>query len=65
MSARIVIINGSGGCGKSTFIKLCRDICDQLKGKTVIELSTVDYVKEVAQYCGWDGSKTELKRAFG
>lgn len=64
MSARIVIINGSGGSGKSTFVRLCREICDPMKGKNVIELSTVDYVKEVAQYCGWDGSKTEKNRAF-
>ena len=45
MSARIVIINGFGGSGKSTFVILCREICDELKAKTVIELSTVDYVK--------------------
>lgn len=64
MSARIIIINGSGGCGKSTFIKQCINIANQYKSKTVIELSTVDYVKEVAQYCGWDGSKTEKDRAF-
>ena len=99
MAARIVIINGSGGCGKSTFISLCKDICDKNynqkqkqnehdskdknnknnkstkkdkkknpknspKSKIVMELSTVDYVKEVAQYCGWKGSKTDKDRSF-
>ena len=56
---KIILINGSGGCGKSTFIKLCNFLNDE-----VIELSTVDYVKEVATYLGWDGSKTEENRAF-
>lgn len=50
----IVIINGSGGCGKSTFCKLC--------GKHIQtkEISTVDKVKEAFKILGWDGTtKTE------
>lgn len=55
----IVLINGSGGCGKSTFIKFCAMLNDK-----VVELSTVDYVKEVATTLGWNGSKTEVDRNF-
>lgn len=62
---RIIVINGSGGCGKSSFVQFCaqqaRDVYDNL---TVVELSTVDYVKMVAQQCGWLGSKTDKDRAF-
>lgn len=56
---KIILINGSGGCGKSTFIKFCKVFSEQ-----VIELSTVDYVKEVAKNLGWDGIKTEKSRKF-
>ena len=56
----VVIINGSGGCGKSEFIKQCR----YSKILPVYELSSVDYVKDVARYCGWNGEKTDKDRAF-
>lgn len=55
----VVLINGSGGCGKSTFIKFCAMLNDK-----VVELSTIDYVKEIATKLGWDGSKTEESRRF-
>ena len=58
---KFVIINGLGGCGKSTFIKLCKDYCEDpdtygISWK-VEELSTVDFVKEVARLCGWKDTK--------
>ena len=56
----VVIINGSGGCGKSEFIKQCIET----KILPVYELSSVDYVKDVARYCGWNGEKTDKDRAF-
>lgn len=56
---KIVIINGSGGTGKSTFVSLCHDINDK-----VIEISTVDFVKEVAKFAGWNGEKNEIGRKF-
>lgn len=55
----IILINGSGGCGKSTFIRFCKMAHEQ-----TIELSTVDYVKELARSVGWNGSKGEKDRAF-
>lgn len=30
----------------------------------VYECSTVDWVKEVAKFCGWNGTKSEKNRAF-
>ena len=56
----VIVINGSGGCGKSEFIKQCKET----KILPVYEFSTVDYVKEVARYCGWNGEKTGKDRAF-
>ena len=66
---KFVIINGLGGCGKSTFIELCQEYCDNpdnLKAHNwmVSELSTVDFVKEVAKICGWKGKKDKKDREF-
>ena len=58
---KIVIINGKGGCGKDTFVTMCRDVLDTTK---ILNISTVDFVKEVAEYCGWDGTKTPENRKF-
>ena len=64
MEARIVIINGSGGSGKSTFVRLCKEILESQTNWNVLELSTVDWVKAVAQFAGWDGSNEEKVRKF-
>lgn len=68
MEARIVIINGSGGSGKSTFVKLCQEVLeDNISWENnweILELSTVDWVKAVAQFAGWDGKKDEKDRRF-
>lgn len=62
---KIVIINGLGGCGKSTFIQLCKKYGESaLPDLKVHELSSVDFVKGVAVFCGWDGSKTTKNRTF-
>ena len=57
--SKIIVINGSGGVGKSTFISLCHEI-----DPAVIETSTVDFVKEIALQAGWDGVKDEAGRRF-
>lgn len=56
---KIIIINGKGGSGKDTFIHLCQKYMDN-----IINISSVDYVKEVAQFCGWDGEKDLASRKF-
>lgn len=55
--SKVIVINGMGGVGKSTFISLCHEI--DLK---VIETSTVDFVKEIALQAGWDGVKDQKGR---
>ena len=58
---RVVIINGIGGSGKDTFVVMCKDV---LGANRVLNISTVDFVKEVAKFCGWDGSKQPEDRKF-
>ena len=57
MKKKIVIINGSGGVGKDTFV----DFCKEYTG--VRNISSVDKVKEAAKILvGWDGDKSEKSR---
>lgn len=58
---RVVVINGKAGCGKDTFVAMCQDV---LGANRVLNISTVDFVKEVAIFCGWDGTKTPENRKF-
>ena len=55
---KIVVINGTGGCGKDTFVELCS------KYASVYNFSSIDKVKEVAKVIGWSGSKSEKDRKF-
>ena len=58
---KIVILNGKAGVGKDCFVAMCQDI---LGAECVYNISTVDFVKEVATMCGWDGTKTPKNRKF-
>jgi len=58
MPRKVFIINGSGGCGKDTFIEYCT------KSSIVYNISTVDKVKEAGSILGWNGGKTEEDREF-
>lgn len=58
MEKTIVIINGTGGSGKDTFIKFVE------KYAKVVNVSSVDFVKEVATLAGWQGEKSEKARKF-
>ncbi len=55
---QIIIINGTGGCGKDTFVNLCK------KYIKVYNFSSIDKVKEVAKIIGWKGDKSEKDRKF-
>lgn len=55
---KIVIINGSGGVGKDTFVDFCRIYAN------IINISSVDKIKEAAKILGYDGGKTEEDRKF-
>lgn len=54
----IVIINGTGGCGKDTFVSYVS------KYARVFNFSSVDKVKEIAKLIGWSGAKEEKDRKF-
>ena len=58
MNKQVFIINGSGGCGKDTFVSLVADIA------YTTNFSSVDKIKEIARSAGWDGGKTERDRKF-
>lgn len=55
---KILIINGSGGVGKDTFVNCLKKITD------VTHTSIVNPVKQVAKLVGWTGGKTEKDRKF-
>lgn len=66
MNKQIFIINGSGGVGKDTFVKLVSTELNDILKKfhTVINFSSVDKVKEIAEQIGWNGKKSEIDRKF-
>ena len=56
---KIIIINGGAGVGKDTFVQMCQNI-----DPTIQNLSSVDYVREVAHELGWSGEKDDKARRF-
>ena len=57
MDKNIIIINGTGGAGKDTFVSFCSEV------EKVLNVSTVDKVKEAAKILvGWNGEKDEVSR---
>lgn len=59
---KVVIINGSGGSGKDTIVKILKT---KLNDKfNIYNISTIDKVKEIARDMGWDGKKDERGRQF-
>ena len=60
MKKQIFIINGSGGCGKDTFISFVSDEAEN----PIMNFSSIDKVKEIAKIIGWNGKKTEKDRKF-
>ncbi len=56
---QVIVINGMPTAGKDQFVKYCQKYllwCGNF--------STVDFVKQAAVFCGWDGTKTPENRAF-
>lgn len=57
MEKKVIVINGTGGSGKDTFVEFCSEFIK------IINISSVDKVKEAAKILvGWDGSKDEISR---
>lgn len=70
---KVVVVNGRPGAGKSEFERLCAEKCsifNRVEGFVpgnylwIDITSTIDFVKEVALFCGWDGVKTLENRRF-
>lgn len=55
---KIIIINGTGGSGKDTFINYIQLFASE----PIANLSTVDQIKRVAVILGWNGDKDEKSR---
>lgn len=58
----IIIINGSGGVGKTTFVSLCKQ--NWKIESLCTNISNIDPIKHIAARCGWCGAKTEKDRKF-
>jgi len=56
MRKNIIVINGTGGSGKDTFVEFAS------KYSNVINFSSIDIIKELARNFGWTGGKTEKDR---
>lgn len=65
---KIIVINGLAQSGKDTFVKACRnwanerEINEPKKNINVYNISSVDFVKDIAKKAGWDGVKDERGR---
>lgn len=58
---KIIVINGSGGAGKDTFMDYCMDTD---YANYIYRFSMIDGVKEIARQVGWNGSKELKDRKF-
>lgn len=56
MFKKIFIINGSGGCGKDTFVKFVGECVPTMN------YSSVQPIKDIAKHLGWKGEKTDKAR---
>ena len=57
---KIAVVNGFPQVGKDEFVRCCLSELGAF-GKLI---STVDFVKEIAARCGWDGTKDSKNRKF-
>lgn len=58
-----IIVNGPPTAGKDTFCEMCISILEA-RGHGGQIVSSVAFVKEIAEKCGWDGTKTPKNRKF-
>ena len=55
---KVVIINGTPQSGKDTFVELATDYCNMDESANVLNLSSVDPIKNALIGFGWSGEKT-------
>ena len=61
---KVVVINGTGGSGKDTFVDFCMEHVTDKENYMIHNVSSVDKIKEAAIVLGWNGAKTEKDRKF-
>ncbi|MBO5879339.1 MAG: hypothetical protein J6Q68_02150, partial [Clostridia bacterium] len=58
MKKLVMVINGAGGVGKDT-------LCDFASAHfSVMNISSITPIKEIAAMCGWNGEKSDKARKF-
>ncbi len=58
MKKTVIVINGAGGVGKDTLCEFAE------KHFSVMNISSITPIKEIAAMCGWSGEKTDKARKF-
>lgn len=61
---KIFIVNGQGGCGKTTFEETIQSYAQHTYHKDTSILSIITPIKSIAKRIGWDGKKDNKDRAF-
>ena len=61
---KIFIVNGQGGCGKTTFEETIQRYAQHTYHKDTSILSIITPIKAIAKRIGWDGKKDNKDRAF-
>ena len=56
---KVVIINGEPGAGKDSFAKLVQSYCNMNEYANILNLSSVDPIKDMLTGFGWDGYKSD------
>lgn len=59
---KVIIINGVTGSGKDTFIEFVQSYCQLNEVANILNISSVDTIKNVLRQFGWDGNRTDEAR---
>lgn len=59
-----IVVNGAPLAGKDTFVDYVISEINKKENHLAFAISSVDFVKELAYQCGWDGKKTPKNRKF-
>ena len=57
---KVIVVNGPAQVGKDTFVNFCLEELEPYGSA----MSTVDFIKELAVDCGWNGEKDPMSRKY-
>jgi hypothetical protein len=60
---KVVIINGIAQSGKDTFVEMAASYCNANECANVLNISSVDPIKDMLTRFGWDGNKDDDVRS--